>query len=38
MEYENKLREISDSIKYNNIHNAGVPEEGRGKGEENLFE
>lgn len=39
MQNENKLRELSDSIKLNNIHITGIPEgEEGGKGVENLFE
>ena len=36
---ENRLRELSDSIKHNNIHIIGIlEEEEKEKGEENLFE
>ena len=39
MDHESRLREVSDSIKYNNIHTTGLPkEEEREKGEEVLFE
>lgn len=40
MQNENRLRELSDSIKHNYIHIKGVPEEEeeREKGAENLFE
>ena len=38
MDHENRLREISDSIKCNNIHIIGVPEEEKGvKEAEYLF-
>ena len=37
MQNENRFRELSDSIKHNNTHIIGVPEEGREKGAENLF-
>ena len=35
---ENRLRELSDSIKYNHICIIGIPEEEREKGAENIFE
>jgi len=36
MEHENKVRELSDSIKRNNVHIIGIPEEEeREKGAEN---
>lgn len=38
MEHENRPRECSDSIKHNNIHIIGVPEEEREKGTGNLFQ
>ena len=38
MQNENRLRELSDSIKYNNIPIIGVTEEKREKGAEGLFE
>ena len=37
MPHENRLRELSDSIRCNNIHIIGVPEEEREKGAENIF-
>ena len=37
MQNENRHRELSNMIKYN-IHIIGIPEEGREKGAENLFE
>ena len=37
MQNENRLRELSDSIKHNNIHIIGILEEEREKGAENLF-
>ena len=38
MEHKNKPRELSDSIKYNEIYILGIPEEEREKEAENLFE
>ena len=39
MQNENRLRELTNSIKYNNIRIIGIPdEEERERGEENLFE
>ena len=38
LDHESRLRELSDSIKYNNILVTGVPEEERGKWAEGLFE
>ena len=39
LDHECTLRELSDSIKHNNIHIIGVPEEeGKEKGVEGLFE
>ena len=38
MEYENRLREINNSIKYNSIHITGLPEEKTEKRKEILFE
>ena len=39
MEYEDGLRELSDSMKYSNIHIIGVQEEEeREKGAETLFQ
>ena len=38
MQNESRLRELSDSIKQNNICIIGIPEEGREKWEESLFE
>ena len=38
MEHENRLKELSDSSKHNNIHVIWVPEEEREKGAENLFQ
>ena len=37
MDHENRLRELSDSIKHNNIHIIGIPEEEE-RGAENLFQ
>ena len=38
MSNENRLRELSDSIKHNNIYIIGIPEEGqRAKGAENYW-
>ena len=38
MQHENRLRELSDSIKHIHICIIGAPEEEREKGAENLFE
>jgi len=39
MKNENRLRELSNSIKHNNIYIIGIPEREEGeKGAENLFE
>ena len=38
MQHENRLKELSDFIKCNNIHIIGVPEEEKEKGTENLFQ
>ena len=39
MEHKSRLRELSDSIKHNNIHIIGVPEElGKEKGRESWFQ
>ena len=39
LQHKNRLRELSDSIKHNNIHIIGVQEEEeREKGAENLFQ
>ena len=38
MRHKNRLRELSDSIKHNDIRITGVPEEERVKGEEYLFQ
>lgn len=39
MKNENRLRELSNSIRHSNIHIIGVPEREEGeKGAENLFE
>ena len=38
MDHENRLRELSDSIKHNNIGTIGVPEEERQKRKEGLLE
>ena len=38
MQHENRLRELNDAMKPNNIHTVGVPETKREKGAENLFE
>ena len=38
MEHKNGLRELCDSIKFNNILLIGVPEEERKKEAENVFE
>ena len=38
MQNKNRLRELSDSIKCNNILIIGIPEEERKKGAEDLFE
>ena len=35
---KNRLRKVNDSIRRNNIHIIGFPEEERAKGAENLFE
>ena len=38
-EYEGKIRELSDTLKRNNIHIIGIPEEEkRGKGAEGVLE
>lgn len=37
MQNKNRLRELSDSFKQNNICIIGIPEEEREKGAENLF-
>ena len=38
LDHKGRIRELSDSMKRNNIHIIGVPEEEREKGEESLFE
>ena len=38
MQNKNEIRELSDYIKWKNIHIIGVPEEERGKEAENLSE
>ena len=38
MQNENRLRELSNTIKCNNVHITGIPEEEKEKGTENLFE
>ena len=38
MQHKNRLRELSDSIKCNNIHILGVPQEEERKETENLCE
>ena len=38
IEHENRLMELSDFIKHNNIHIIGVPKEERESGAENIFE
>ena len=38
MQHENRLRELNDAMKPNNIHTVGVPETKREKRAENLFE
>ena len=38
MDHEGRIRELSDSMKHNNIHIIGVPEEEREKGAEGVHE
>ena len=38
LDHEGRIRELSDSMKWNNIHITGVPEEDREKGAESVLE